>query len=553
MSHRKPPRQPSAELQAEKARLMKLKVADLKRQCIAAGIAKCYRKRKVDLVRELARSSVPSSQHYASPSSDDSLAQLTVKKLMVKCKDLGIKQCYKYRPKARLVLMLQEYLKPAPLLAAPGDQVVAIPTPFPSESKRQPSLAHPPSTSRKPSESKVVNVELQPVNEEKVVAIRKTLAVPLQLDQPVADFVNGNDFADEFIDVPPILQPGADFLPINIEALPQQKVDGSEVEADAALEGKYGDEWTLLGEGTFGRVYKAYDVEAKTTVVLKQMSKSEVNLDNLSSELHILQLLQEHCYPYFVCYVNAFQTATDWYIVMEFLGDYISLSQYIEELINGARPRDWVVTKQIVTNLLQAMEVLFTMHAINHRDIKPENVMVNIAHSHKGAIKVIDFGTSCHKQQCNSFDSQGSIAFLAPELAVHLLSVDDKKQSSNFTPASIHQSDLWSLGVTIWELVTGISFYQAFENVVTIQVIADFFKQFHAEMYDAYLESETPQLFELVYMTLISSSRLKDIMGKLWSSYVDKQMPGELYAMLRRIFLSLVEQKPSKRKLLQLY
>lgn len=558
MKQRKPHRQASTELRIERDRLSKLKVEELKKQCTTAGLPKCYRKRKVDLVRELAKKSVPVEKHFALlPAPGDELAKMTVKQLQAKCQELGISQCYIYRPKAHLVGMLREYLTPKPSsvkkLSIRSKSLP--PNAFANMRSQSQVISAPPVA--KDNEEKEVKPELTK-SKSRVVSAgieekdKESEAQPNLWGTPDFAPIDPENPFNEGVTLP-----GEDVPAINTRNLPANlgEYDEKEVKADPGLLGQYGDRWSEIGSGNFGQIYKAYDSRTKTTVVLKRMSKSEVNSDDFQTEVNILQQLEKHCNPYFVCYINTVQTNDDRYIIMEFLGDYIPLDQYIKEVNDQLRTRDWSMIRQIIKNMLQAMHVLFNIHAINHRDINPNNIMVNVSFEHKGAIKVIDFGKSCSSKACNSFESEGTPLYLAPELAVRLLSADEK---ATLTPKSIHQADVWSLGMTIWELVTGVTFDEAFENQVSAEVIAAHFKQLNPRISEAYLQARAPDsgqipfFYELMYMTLIPAARLKDVMNKLWFAYADKTMPPEIYSDLRRIFLSCVEQNPSKRKLIQL-
>lgn len=81
-----------------------------------------------------------------------------------------------------------------------------------------------------------------------------------------------------------------------------------------------------------------------------------------------------------------------------------------------------------------------------HRDIKPSNILI----SSKGAIKICDFGISCPLINSQSYQWRGGCnAYLAPE------------RINSSEPYDV-RSDVWSLGVTLYELATAIHPYSPY-------------------------------------------------------------------------------------------
>ncbi|MCF2946613.1 protein kinase [Paraglaciecola aquimarina] len=139
--------------------------------------------------------------------------------------------------------------------------------------------------------------------------------------------------------------------------------------------------------------------------------------------------------------------------------DKAKFMYHVCEYIEGQTLRQWMVdnpkpsldqVRVIVSHLIDALRVLQRKDMV-HRDVKPENVMIN----HHGEVKLIDFGTVLvnalaeTKSLPNEDIAVGSVHYIAPE---YLL-----------THNSDHQSDLFSVGVVIYEMLTGQLPFKAFK------------------------------------------------------------------------------------------
>ena len=97
----------------------------------------------------------------------------------------------------------------------------------------------------------------------------------------------------------------------------------------------------------------------------------------------------------------------------------------------------------IATQIAQGLEAAHRKGVV-HRDIKPANIMGSAAAQSSAGVKILDFGLAqlAHLSKITKTDSTvGTVAYMAPE--------------QTKSPDVDHRADIWSLGVLLYEIVTG--------------------------------------------------------------------------------------------------
>ena len=190
-----------------------------------------------------------------------------------------------------------------------------------------------------------------------------------------------------------------------------------------------------LGHGGMADVYLALDTILNREVAIKvlrtDMASDPISLERFSREAHASTKLS---HPNIVDIYDVGEEGDEHYIVMEYVKGY-TLKQLIQR--RGAiPPREAVwMCKQLAGALMEAHK-----NGLIHRDIKSQNVLIK----DDGTVKLADFGIAVLNNaiQLTSKDSVlGSVHYLAPELA-------------KGGQASM-QSDIYSLGIVFYELLTG--------------------------------------------------------------------------------------------------
>jgi eukaryotic-like serine/threonine-protein kinase len=184
-----------------------------------------------------------------------------------------------------------------------------------------------------------------------------------------------------------------------------------------------------LGSGGFGSVYLAEDTWIDKKVAIKVPHRQNLDFGELLREPRLLASLS---HPNIVTVLTAEKQDDVFFIVMEYVpGDTLEAVIERDGTLDLARALDY--TCQICNAVDHAHK-----QGIIHRDLRPGNVLV----TDQGLIKVADFGTSRFLEiAAHGTTVIGSPPYMAPE---------------QFQGKAVFASDIYSLGVTMYQMFTGV-------------------------------------------------------------------------------------------------
>ena len=204
---------------------------------------------------------------------------------------------------------------------------------------------------------------------------------------------------------------------------------------------------TLLGSGSFGKVYLTRCLESKRIYAMKVIEKKMIKeYDFIIQTMRERQLLEKISSPFIVKLEYAFQSSQHLFFLTEFgQGGELYYHLILEKTFNEDKIRHYIA------EIILALEALHNKKCF-YRDLKPENILIDS----QGHIKLTDFGLSKinntnsgieeKKEKSNSI--VGTQGYFAPEILLN----------GNYD----HRVDFWSLGVIMFQMLEGV---HPFENL----------------------------------------------------------------------------------------
>ncbi|OAO14288.1 hypothetical protein AV274_3992 [Blastocystis sp. ATCC 50177/Nand II] len=253
-----------------------------------------------------------------------------------------------------------------------------------------------------------------------------------------------------------------------------------------------------LGEGQYGKVFLARELNSNKLVALKIMflkKYAENNiLDQLKQEIEIhSHLIHNRIARVYGSFVNLDRVG----IVMEYAPEGTLFNLMIKNNWMKGMPMKYV--QQVARQVYSALAYCHT-HNVMHRDLKPENILIfkNIdTRTGKGdlEVKLTDFGWSCIKQDKPRFTLCGTVSYMAPE------------QSTDNGKGYDGSAETWAFGVLLYELVVGLSEEEEQEKVDLLALSKDLTKNDPRALRNMrFRRNANPEIFDLCRKILVEEA-----------------------------------------------
>ena len=264
----------------------------------------------------------------------------------------------------------------------------------------------------------------------------------------------------------------------------------------------------LIGIGSYAKVYVASKNTNNKLYAIKILNKKWINAkkqeNNVKTERTVLGKLD---HPFIMKLNYAFQTKKSLYFITQFMhGGELNYHIYNEKNDYFSEEK----AKFYAAEIILGLDYLHKNNCI-YRDLKPENVLIDL----DGHIKLTDFGLSkiCDDYPCKTKTLCGTPEYLAPEIL--------------FQNEYGIEVDWWSLGVIIYEMISG---YLPFRIIQNEKITKKIYKQ-KIKMFN-HFSSEAKNLIKKLleynpkkrigYEKIISHPFFKDID---WDKVKNKKMP----------------------------
>ncbi|KTG34511.1 hypothetical protein cypCar_00008064 [Cyprinus carpio] len=200
----------------------------------------------------------------------------------------------------------------------------------------------------------------------------------------------------------------------------------------------------LVGNGTYGQVYKGRHVKTGQLAAIKCMDVTGEEEEEIKAEINMLKKYSHHrnIATYYGAFIKKNPPGVDdqLWLVMEFCGAG-SVTDLIKNTKGNSLREDW--TAYISREILRGLTHLH-LHKVIHRDIKGQNVLL----TENAEVKLVDFGVSAQLDRTVSRRNTfiGTPYWMAPEVIAC-----DENPDATYD----YKSDLWSLGITAIEMAEG--------------------------------------------------------------------------------------------------
>ncbi|XP_004840298.1 serine/threonine-protein kinase 17A [Heterocephalus glaber] len=236
-----------------------------------------------------------------------------------------------------------------------------------------------------------------------------------------------------------------------------------------------------LGRGKFAVVRKCIKKDSGKEFAAKFMRKRRKGQDcrmEIIHEIAVLELAQDN--PWVINLHEVYETPSEMILVLEYAAGGEIFDQCVADREEAFKEKD---VQRLMRQILEGVHFLHTNDVV-HLDLKPQNILLT-SESPLGDIKIVDFGLSRIMKNSEELrEIMGTPEYVAPEIL-------------SYDPISM-ATDMWSIGVLTYVMLTGISPFLGDNKQETFLNISQMNLSYSEEEFDGVSESAVDFIKQLL-------------------------------------------------------
>ncbi|XP_006872208.1 PREDICTED: serine/threonine-protein kinase 17A-like [Chrysochloris asiatica] len=263
-----------------------------------------------------------------------------------------------------------------------------------------------------------------------------------------------------------------------------------------------------LGRGKFAVVRKCIKKDSGKEYAAKFMRKRRKGQDcrmEIIHEIAVLELAQDN--PWVINLHEVYETPSEMILVLEYAAGGEIFDQCVADRDEAFKEKD---VQRLMRQILEGVRFLHT-HDVVHLDLKPQNILLT-SESPLGDIKIVDFGLSrIMKSNEELREIMGTPEYVAPEIL-------------SYDPISM-ATDMWSIGVLTYVMLTGISPFLGDNKQETFLNISQMNLSYSEEEFDVVSESAVDFIKALLVKKPEDRATAEECLKHPWLTLSSLQSP----------------------------
>ncbi|XP_044626879.2 serine/threonine-protein kinase 17A [Equus asinus] len=264
-----------------------------------------------------------------------------------------------------------------------------------------------------------------------------------------------------------------------------------------------------LGRGKFAVVRKCIEKDSGKEFAAKFMRKRRKGQDcrmEIIHEIAVLELAQDN--PWVINLHEVYETPSEMILVLEYAAGGEIFDQCVADREEAFKEKD---VQRLMRQILEGVRFLHA-HDVVHLDLKPQNILLT-SESPLGDIKIVDFGLSRIMKNSEELrEIMGTPEYVAPEIL-------------SYDPISM-ATDMWSIGVLTYVMLTGISPFLGDNKQETFLNISQMNLSYSEEEFDAVSESAVDFIKTLLVKKPEDRATAEECLNHPWLTPSSSQDPS---------------------------